>query len=105
MGDARLMIDQKEWITRSVIKPTKVKALDGYQIWVEFEDGVHGKIDLSDLVGRGVWRDWEDRSFFETVRITSYRVIGWGDSDDLDMCADWVYKRVVDDTRQKLTHP
>ena len=91
-----------------MIKPTQVKALDGYRIWIEFEDGVRGVIDLSELVGRGVWKAWEDRSLFESVKITPYRAIGWGESDDLDMCADWAYMRVadlaVDDTRQKLTH-
>ena len=107
-GYARFMADLNEEVTSSVIKPTEVKALDGYQIWVEFEDGVNGEIDLSGFVGRGVWKAWEDRSLFESVRIAPYRAIGWGENDDLDMCADWAYREVngsnVEDTRQKLTH-
>ena len=91
-----------------MIKPTQVKALEGYHIWIEFEDGVQGVVDLSGYVGRGVWKAWEDRSFFESVNITSYRAIGWGDTDVLDLCADWAYLQVtdttVDDTRQQLAH-
>ena len=91
-----------------MIKPKQVKALDGHRIWIEFEDGVNGEIDLSGLVGRGVWKAWRDRSFFESVRITPYRAIGWGENDDLDMCADWAYKQVTDqsvqDASQQLTH-
>ena len=91
-----------------MIKPTQVKALDGHRIWIEFEDGVQGEIDLSSFIGRGVWKVWEDRSVFESVKITPYRAIGWGDSDDLDMCADWAYLEVkgsnVDETRHQLTH-
>ena len=83
-----------------MIKPTQVKALGGYRIWVEFEDGEKGEIDLSSFVGRGVWKVWKDRSLFEDVRVTPYRAIGWGESDDLDMCADWAYMQVAD-----ATHP
>jgi len=91
-----------------LIKPTQVKPLDGYRIWIEFEDGVQGVVDLSAYAGRGVWKAWEDRSLFESVNITSYRAIGWGDTDVLDMCSDWAYMQVtdttVDDTRQELAH-
>ena len=76
-------------------RPTRVVEREGYRIWVEFDDGVEGTIDLEGFVGRGVWKAWANRSFFETVRITAYRAIGWGESDELDMCADWAYMRVV----------
>ncbi len=89
-------------------KPTHVKPLDGYRIWIEFDDGAQGEIDLTGFAGRGVWKAWQDRKVFESVRITPYRAIGWGDDDLLDMCADWAYMQVTgsafDDTRQQLTH-
>ncbi len=98
----------REGNSSTVIKPTQVKALEGYRIWIEFEDGVEGAVDLSSYVGRGVWKAWEDRSLFESVKITPYRAIGWGEDDVLDMCADWAYLQIrdatVDDTRQELAH-
>ena len=87
------LVDEK---STKFVKPTRVEAHEGYQIWVEFEDGVQGTIDLSGFVECGVWNAWEDRSFFEIVRITPYRAIGWGEDDVSDMCADWAYMQVTD---------
>ncbi len=83
-----------------MIKPTQVKALEGYRIWIEFEDDVQGVVDLSGYAGCGVWKTWEDRSLFESVKIIPYRALGWGEDDVLDMCADWAYMQVAD-----ATHP
>ena len=75
-----------------MIKPTKVEALDGYKIWIEFEDGVQGEADLSRLAGKGVFEAWDDRELFDTVRIDfPYRAIVWGDSDELELCTDTFY--------------
>ena len=77
-----------------------MKPLNDYRIWIGFENGVQGVVDLAGYVGRGVWKAWEDRSLFESVKITPYRAIGWGMDDVLDMCADWAYMQVGD-----ATHP
>ena len=98
--DAKFRVDKKRGIESSVFKPTQVRVLEEYRIWIEFEDGVQGIVDLSGYVGRGVWKAWEDRSLFESVRITPYRALGWGEDDNLDMCADWAYMQVSD-----ATHP
>jgi uncharacterized protein DUF2442 len=34
-----------------LIRPTAVRALSGYRIYLEFSDGEKGEIDLSDLAG------------------------------------------------------
>jgi hypothetical protein len=69
--------------------PIKVKALPGYKIWLEYNDGVKGEIDLSHLVGKGVFALWNDYQNFEKVYITDYRAIAW--SEDLDICPDTQY--------------
>ena len=53
-----------------MIKPVDVAALDGYKIWIKFEDGAEGKLDLSRHAGRGVFKAWENRAFFESVRLS-----------------------------------
>ena len=79
-----------------MIKPTKVEALDGYKIWIEFEDGVQGEADLSRLAGKGMFKGWDDRELFDTVRIDfRYRAIVWGDSDDLELCTDTFYMELT----------
>lgn len=48
-----------------LIRPLKVKALDNYKIWLQYADGTTGDVDLSDLVGKGVFRLWKKQDFFE----------------------------------------
>jgi hypothetical protein len=36
----------------------EVKALPAFKVWVRFEDGLAGEVDLSELAGRGVFRRW-----------------------------------------------
>ena len=75
-----------------MIRPTKVKALDHYKIWIEFEDGVSGEADLGRLAGKGIFKAWDDRELFASVRIDfPYRTIVWGDSDILELCTDTFY--------------
>lgn len=87
-----------------MIRPTKVKPLDGYKIWVEFEDGAGGEIDLSELVVKGVFSKWSDREFFEDVKIGPDRAIIWGDGEEIDMCADWAYMEVTGKTLDEIRH-
>ena len=46
-----------------------VEPRDGFQIWMRFDDGTAGIVDLHDLAGRGVFKVWEDRRVFESLRI------------------------------------
>ena len=89
-----------------MIKPTKVKALDGYSIWIEFDDGQSGEVDLTEFAGMGVFKAWEDRAFFQDVRITSYESITWG--EELDLCAVDLYLRLtgktIEEVRQQVIH-
>jgi hypothetical protein len=74
-------------------KILKVKALQGYRLELEFDDGVSGTVDLSDLVGKGVFGLWSDRSTFERVRIGPSGELVW--SDDLDLCPDTLYLKLT----------
>lgn len=75
------------------VRPVEVETRDDFCIWLRFADGVEGEIDLSDLVGRGVFSAWQDRSFFDSVRIDEARAIAWGDA--IDLCADALYLRLT----------
>lgn len=39
-----------------MIRPTEVKAREGYRIWLRYSDGSAGEVDLSHLAGRGVFK-------------------------------------------------
>ncbi len=76
-----------------MIRPIAVEPRDGYCIWVRYSDGIEGEIDLSDMAGRGVFAAWNDRTFFEAVRVVEGGAIAWG--DDLDICSDALYMELT----------
>ena len=50
-------------------RPVEVKALPNFRIWLRYDDGTTGDVDLSDLVGRGVFNAWPDVRFFNSVTL------------------------------------
>lgn len=70
-------------------KISKIKVLQGYRLELAFDDGVSGVVDLSDLVGKGVFALWRDHHAFEQVRIGSFGELAWG--DQIDLCPDSLY--------------
>ena len=56
-------------------KPTHVEARTGYRIYLEYDDGVSGEIDLSHWADKPIFKPWRDRASFESVTIASYRAI------------------------------
>ena len=76
-----------------LLRATKVNALPDYKIWVKFSDGVEGEVDLSYLVGKGVFKKWEDRLFFEKVHIDHKGDILWDDT--IDLCPDAIYMTIT----------
>ena len=75
------------------LTPISVKALDGFKIRIEFNDGVSGEIDLSRFAEQIWFEPWKDRDVFESVRIIPYEAVVWGSDDDTDMglCVDALY--------------
>jgi hypothetical protein len=71
----------------------EVQPRDGYHLWIRFEDGVEGEVDLSHLAGQGVFSVWRDRRGFEDVRIGEFGEVSWG--GDVDLCPDSLYLRLT----------
>ena len=74
-------------------KISKVKVLSGYQLELEFDDGVSGTVDLSEDVGKGVFALWSDPLSFAQVRIGSAGELVW--SDRIDLCPDALYLKLT----------
>jgi len=83
-----------------MLRPVEVRALPPHGLWVRYADGVEGEIDLSHLVGRGVFALWEDPLAFERVSIGSAGQIAW--SDAMELCADAVYIEITGKTPQDV---
>lgn len=61
------------------------KAHPGYKVWIRFDDGLAGEVDLSDLVGKGVFSAWNSIEFFNSVHVDKEsETVAWGDDLDLD---------------------
>lgn len=69
-------------------KRTKIvacKARPNYHVWVRFDDGLEGEVDLRELVGKGVFAAWESVDFFNQVRVDLRTdTLAWGEDIDLD---------------------
>ena len=74
----------------------KAEARSGYRLFVEFEDGVSGLVDMSDKVGKGVFEYWKDESNFSKVYVSGHGSISW--NDDLEIDALNVYLKLTHQT-------
>ncbi|MDQ3665996.1 MAG: DUF2442 domain-containing protein [Acidobacteriota bacterium] len=83
-----------------MIRPTSIRALPSYRLYLEFSDDTKGEVDLSDLAGRGVFEAWDNPGFFEKVHIGSHREVKW--DDEIELCADSLYLKLTGKTPEEL---
>lgn len=83
------------------MKKTKhVEPLDGFRLRLEYTDGVKGIVDVSHLVGKGVFAAWNDYEFFKRVHVGPNGDVRW--SDDIDLCPDALYLKIVGKSPEEL---
>ena len=76
------------------VRVVEVRALEEYRVWLRYNDGVEGVVDLSDMVEYEPFEPWKDKEFFETaVRVDEWGSIRW--SDDLDFCRTALYMEIT----------
>jgi len=73
----------------------EVQARPDFKVWVRFEDRLEGEVDLSSLVGRGVFKRWADEpSDFAAVAVDPESgTIVW--PGGLDVAPDRLYSDVA----------
>ncbi len=54
-----------------------------YRVWVRFKDGVEGSVDLSGLVGHGVFAPLADQNIFAGAAIDEFGTLCWPNGADL----------------------
>ncbi len=72
----------------------EVKALPNYRLWLRYDDGMEGEVDLSHLIGKGVFTAWQQEGFFDKVFIGPAGQIAW--SDQIEVCSDSLYMKIAD---------
>lgn len=76
-----------------MFKPVSVKALPGYKLWIKYENGEEGEIDISHLAEKGIFKIWKVAGKFEDVTIAQSGAIKW--SDDVELCPDALYLKLT----------
>jgi len=73
----------------------KVKPLKDFHLWLEFEDGANGEVDLRKLIKfKGVFEPLKDEAFFAKVSVNpEWGTIFWPNGADLD--PDVLYSMVM----------
>jgi hypothetical protein len=77
----------------NVLKLIHAEPLTGYRLRLRYADGVTGVVDLSHLVGKGVFRLWNDPEAFGRVSIGTAGELRW--SEEVDLCADALYLEIT----------
>ena len=73
---------------------------DGYKIWLKFNDGTSGEVDLSHLAEKGVFIFWNNYENFKKVSIENGRWLSW--SDEIDLDADTLYLKLTGKKPEEL---
>jgi len=78
-------------------------AREGHRLWIRYDDGTEGEIDVSDFVGRGVFASLRDVATFARVHAGPSGQIMW--SAQQELCADAMYLRLTEGRGQALFSP
>lgn len=63
----------------------KCEPKENYRLWIKFDDGLEGIVDLHDLLGKGIFSAWKSIDFFNSVHIDNKNeTVAWGEDIDLD---------------------
>ncbi len=66
-------------------KIVKCQPRNNYKVWIRFDDGLEGEVDLSHLLGKGIFSDWDSIEFFNSVEIDAKTdTLAWPNGIDLD---------------------
>jgi hypothetical protein len=76
-----------------MIKVIDIKPLPNYRLHLKYNDGVQGDIDLSYIVGKGVFKAFLKEDFFNNVWIDETGVPTW--ENDLDIDPINVYLKIT----------
>ena len=72
-----------------MIRPVEVRPLPRYRLWLRYQDGTEGEVDLSHLAGRGVFAAWDQGDVFGQVKLGHHGQLEW--PGDVDLCPDALY--------------
>ena len=84
----------------------ELEVREPFRIWVRFDDGVAGSVDLSDSAALGgIFARWSDEGFWRSAHIVGDSgAVAWGDGAEVDVCPLSLYLDVTGQTYPSLNH-
>jgi hypothetical protein len=72
----------------------EIRVLDGYKIFIRFEDEKQGTVDLSDIINRGgVFSKLKDRTIFQQAYVNKeWSALCW--PGDIDIAPETLYEAI-----------
>jgi hypothetical protein len=71
----------------------EVRYVNGYTLWLRFEDGTHGEVDLSAELNGPIFEPLRDQAYFSRVKVNpDTGTIEW--PNRADMAPEFLYERV-----------
>ena len=81
-------------------KVVELRPRTSFRLWLRYDDGVEGEVDLSHLAGRGVFRAWDEPGAFESVRVGPSGQVAW--NAGLELCPDALYLKLTGKTPEQV---
>lgn len=75
------------------MKLLEVSPRENFRLFVRYDNGEQGEVDLSGYVGRGVFKAWLVPGAFERVRLAETGFPEW--PDGIDLCPDALYLQLT----------
>ena len=78
----------------------ELEVQEPYKLWLRFDDGIAGTVDLSDSAALGgVFAAWADQDFWRSAHIVADSgAVAWGDGTEVDVCPQSLYLDVTGQT-------
>ena len=76
-----------------MLEVTKAKYLKDYTIWIEFNDGASGSVDLSDTLWGPMFEPLRDLKLFSKFQVSdTLHTIAW--ENGADLAPEYLYARL-----------
>jgi len=76
-----------------MVKLLHVTPQTGFKLHLKYDDGTTGHVDVSNLIGKGVFKALTNSAVFESVTVGKHGEVRW--NDDLELCADSLYLQIT----------
>jgi hypothetical protein len=82
------------------MKIIEVTPLQEFRLFLRFEEGSAGVVDLASYAGRGVFAAWLQPGLFAAVSITEAGALEW--PGEIDLCPDALYLQLTGKSPEDL---